>query len=122
MKRHTILLSFALILLGAVCAFAGDGNIFGKVKTALPAITAVFGFAGGMIALLPKIRKLQRSIEYAKRESLRVKKKYEKIVQDDIRKDIDSVFKAYDAVLERVADICAVLRMKKAERALRGLL
>lgn len=123
MKRTSIFLALGLVLLCAGLVFAGDGPGFvGKMKAAIPVATAIFGFAGGVLALLPKVVKIQKAIHTAKTESLRVKKKYKGLLQNDIQKDYDNLLRSYDEVLERVADLLVVLRMKNAARTLRGLL
>ncbi len=123
MKRRTILLSLGLVLLCAGLAFAGDGpRFFGKLKAAIPVATAVFGFAGGVLALMPKIVAVQKAIQKAKDETDRVRKKYKRVLQPDIANDFKRLWKTYDDATERVADLLKVLRMKKAERALRRLL
>lgn len=123
MKRQTILLALYLVLLCAGLAFAGDETRFlGKLKAAIPVATAVFGFAGGVLALVPKINAIRDAIEKAKKESIRVNSKYQGLVQYEIHSDLDRVLKSYDGVLERIADLLGMIRMKKAERTLRNLL
>jgi len=109
----SILLAYSVCMAGNVKGVLMDsGNIFS-------AVTALFGAAGSIVWLLPRIRKIQESLFRCRSQTERFISKWRPVIEKSMWGDIRSLLISYDELTEEIALLLYKLRMRKAAKALR---
>jgi hypothetical protein len=94
-----------------------------SIGNLLPVLTGAGGIAVTLFGLLPLVLRMQRTVSEAAQETQSFIQRYRgKVSQNELKQDLEKLFQRYDAVTEAAADIARRIRMKRAERWLRGLI